>query len=116
MHYNLPNGGGVDRTAVKLRVAASGAHLQPLHTLLLPAPVELPCPANENGPLCNRDASVFDVVQRFGAHAGRTVAGLQLLCGGSLTHPKADPHPNLRTTGQRHHPDQSGGRAHAPAG
>jgi Copper type II ascorbate-dependent monooxygenase, C-terminal domain len=91
MHYNLLNGGGIDSTAVKLRVAPSGAHLQPLQTLLLPAPVELPCPANESGPLCNRDASVFDVVRRFGDAAGQTVAGLQLLCGGSITQPKAGP-------------------------
>jgi hypothetical protein len=89
MHYNLLNGGGADSTAVKLRMAPAGSALQPLQTLLLPAPVELPCPAGQAGPLCNRDASVFDVVRRFGQQAGRTVAGLQLLCGGSLTAPRA---------------------------
>ena len=47
------------------------------------APVELPCAAGETGPLCNRDAAVFDVARRFGMDSGRTVAGLQLLCGGS---------------------------------
>jgi hypothetical protein len=91
MHYNLLNGGGVDATRVKLRVAAPAAQLQSLHTLLLPAPVELPCASNESGPLCNRDASVFDVIRRFGQGSGTTVAGLQLLCGGSLTHPSASP-------------------------
>ncbi len=91
MHYNLLNGGGTDSSVVKLRVAQPGAHLQPLHTLLLPAPVELPCPANEHGPLCNRDASVIDVDRRFGGYSGATVAGLQLLCGGSPTHPTAGP-------------------------
>lgn len=91
IHYNLLGGSGTDNTSVRLRVAGRGAHLQPLHTLLLPAPVELPCPADQSGPLCSRDASVFDVVRRFGPDAGRTVAGLQLLCGGSLTHPKAGP-------------------------
>jgi hypothetical protein len=89
MHYNLLNGGGVDSTAVKLRLAAPGAALQPLQTLLLPAPVELPCPANETGPLCDRAASVFDVVRRFGVNSGRVVAGLQLLCGGSFSDPKS---------------------------
>ncbi|MDQ2836476.1 MAG: hypothetical protein M3Y89_03535 [Actinomycetota bacterium] len=91
MHYNLLNGAGVDSTAVKLRVAPAGAQLQPLQTLLLPAPVELPCPTNETGPLCNRTASIFDVVRRFGTQAGRAVAGLQLLCDGSLSQPKAGP-------------------------
>lgn len=91
MHYNLLNGTGVDSTAVKLRVAPAGAHLQPLQTLLLPAPVELPCPANQHGPLCDRTASIFDVIRRFGQDAGRTIAGLQLLCGSSLTEPRAGP-------------------------
>jgi hypothetical protein len=91
MHYNLLNGGGVDSTAVKLRVAAPTAQLKPLQTLLLPAPVELPCPAGQHGPLCDRTASIFDVMHRFGAGSGRTVAGLQLLCDGSLTAPRAGP-------------------------
>ncbi len=91
MHYNLLNGDGADSTTVKLRVAPRGARLQPLQTLLLPAPVELPCPADETGPLCDRNASVMDVVRRFGVNSGRVVAGLQLLCDGSFTDPKAGP-------------------------
>ena len=91
MHYNLLNGAGVDSTTVMVRVAASGARLRPLQTLLLPAPVELPCPANESGALCDRDAAVLDVVRRFGVNSGRIVAGLQLLCDGSLSSPRAGP-------------------------
>jgi hypothetical protein len=91
VHYNLLNGGGVDSTRVRLRLAPSGAALQPLHTLLVPAPVELPCRRGDAGLLCTRDNSVLDVVHRFGDQAGRTVAGLQLLCGGSLTAPRAGP-------------------------
>jgi hypothetical protein len=91
MHYNLLNGDGADSTTVKLRVAPRGARLQPLQTLLLPAPVELACPANETGPLCDRTASVMDVMRRFGTNSGRLVAGLQLLCDGSFTNPKSSP-------------------------
>jgi hypothetical protein len=91
MHYNLLNGTGLDNSEVRLRVAPAGARLQPLHTLLLPAPVELPCPANQSGPLCDRTASILDVMRRFGQQAGGTVAGLQLLCGGSVRHPRAGP-------------------------
>ena len=91
MHYNLLNGAGADSTTVRLRVAAPGARLQPLQTLLLPAPVELPCPPNQTGPLCDRDAAVFDVIRRFGMDSGRIVAGLQLLCDGSLSAPRAGP-------------------------
>jgi Copper type II ascorbate-dependent monooxygenase, C-terminal domain len=91
MHYNLLNGGGADTTSVNLRVAPSGAKVLPLQTFLLPAPVELPCAANETGPLCDRNAAVADVVHRFGDRSGATIGGLQLLCGGSLTNPKAGP-------------------------
>ena len=89
MHYNLLNGGGTDSTHVQLRVAPASAELAPLRTLLLPAPVELPCAADESGPLCDREAAVFDVIRRFGEGSGRTVAGLQVLCEGSLTKPRA---------------------------
>jgi hypothetical protein len=91
MHYNLLNGSGLDNTSVRLRVASPSAHLQPLQTYLLPAPVELPCAPGETGPLCNRAASVADVERRFGGMSGAIPAGLQLLCGGSMTHPKAGP-------------------------
>ena len=91
MHYNLLNGGGTDGTSVRLRVAKTGARLQSLQTLLLPAPVELPCPADQSGPLCNRDASIADVVRRFGDDSARTVVGLQLLCGGLQFHPEPGP-------------------------
>ena len=87
VHYNLLGGSRPDRTGVRLRLASASAHLQALHTMLLPAPVELPCTATEHGPLCDRNASLLDLVQRFGNEAGATVGGLQLLCGGNFIHP-----------------------------
>jgi hypothetical protein len=89
MHYNLLHGSGVDRSSVRLRLAAGGARLQPLLTMLLPAPVELPCAPDESGALCERDAAVADVGRRFGAAAEQTVAGLQFLCGGDLAAPRS---------------------------
>ena len=36
--------------------------------MLLPAPVELPCrPKHADGALCDRDAALADVKERFGA-------------------------------------------------
>ena len=44
--------------------------LQSLHTYLMPAPVELPCrEARAEGPLCDRDAAMVDLRQRFGGAA-----------------------------------------------
>ena len=89
MHYNLLHGTGTDDTVMRLRVAPGDAELSPLRTMLLPAPVELPCAADESGPLCDRDAAVLDVIRRFGLASGRTVAGLQVLCDGSIDQPRA---------------------------
>jgi hypothetical protein len=88
VHYNLLGGSRPDRTAVRLRLASATTHLKALRTMLLPAPVELPCTSSEHGPLCDRNASLLDLVQRFGNEAGATVGGLQLLCGGNFIHPR----------------------------
>jgi hypothetical protein len=77
---------------VQLRLAPGTAHLRPVHTSLLVAPVELPCAPGQSGPLCDRGESILDLMSRFGPDAGTLVAGLQLLCGGaSLTAPQAGP-------------------------
>jgi hypothetical protein len=89
VHYNLREGSSPDSTAVRLRLARAGARLQALKTMLLVAPVELPCPPGETDPLCDRSRAVTDLTARFGPDSGRTVAGLQLLCGGSFINPQA---------------------------
>jgi hypothetical protein len=82
VHYNLLAGDAPDRTAARLRLAPGDADLAPLQTMLLPAPVELPCrPGHEDGPLCSRDAAVADNAERFG-FAAQTANYLHLLCGG----------------------------------
>ena len=91
MHYNLREGTKPDETAVRLRLMPGTADLRALETMLLVAPVELPCAGEEAGRLCDRSQSVLDLVGRFGDQAGRTVSGLQLLCGGSLVTPRAGP-------------------------
>ena len=83
VHYNLLAGSAPDRTSVTLRLSTSRT-LKPLETMLLPAPVELPCRPGVSAPLCNRDAAISDVAARFGPQAPRMVAGLLLLCTGSF--------------------------------
>jgi hypothetical protein len=85
LHYNLRAAGAdastfADDTAVTLRLMPGTADLRPLRTMLLVAPVELPCTDEESGPLCDRAASMTDLMSRIGPSAGRTVAGLALLC------------------------------------
>jgi hypothetical protein len=81
VHYNLLAGTDPDRSSARLRLAEGSSDLGALETMLLPAPVELPCRPGVEGPLCERDAAVLDVMDRFGPRSGQMVAGLQLLCG-----------------------------------
>ena len=72
VHYNLLAGRRSRHVrhpaAARCRAAPTSP---PLHTFLLPAPVELPCrPGHDDGPLCDRDAAVADVKARFGAGPG----------------------------------------------
>ena len=86
VHYNLLKGAAPDVSSTQLRWMKGSADLTPVHTFQLPAPVELPCrPAHDDGPLCDRDAAVADVMARFGG-AGNTNSALHFLCG---TEPQA---------------------------
>ena len=81
VHYNLLAGEQPDVTSTRLRLAAGDKDLAPLETMLLPAPVELPCrPGHDDGRLCDRDAALVDLQNRFGA-VGQSANYLHLLCG-----------------------------------
>jgi hypothetical protein len=81
VHYNLLKGAAPDKSATQLRWMPGSTDLTPLHTFLMPAPVELPCrPDHDESPLCDRDAAQVDVMKRFGSN-GRTNTLLHLLCG-----------------------------------
>jgi len=81
IHYNLLAGTGSDRSTVRLRLSeAKGSDKTPLQTMLLPAPVELPCRDNRTKGLCNRTVAVADLKKRF-AEDPATADLLHLLCG-----------------------------------
>ncbi|WP_254185119.1 hypothetical protein [Nocardioides panacis] len=82
VHYNLLAGPRPDVSATQLRLAPASAGLHPLETMLLPAPVELPCRSGHTQSLlCDRATAVADVQKRFGDEVGQTANYLHLLCG-----------------------------------
>ncbi len=82
VHYNLLAGTRADVSATQLRLAPVSKKMTPLTTMLLPAPVELPCrPEHADGELCDRDVALADVKERFGEKEGSTADILHLLCG-----------------------------------
>lgn len=80
VHYNLLAGQEPDTSAAQLRLAPGARPYEALSTMLLPAPVELPCREEYAlGELCGRTAAVADVQERFGAE-GNTANALHILC------------------------------------
>jgi hypothetical protein len=81
VHYNLLAGQEPDVSAARLRLASGAKDLAALQTMLLPAPVELPCrPGHDAGALCTREAALADNTDRFG-YAAQTANALHILCG-----------------------------------
>lgn len=81
LNYNLLAGSGTDRSTVRLRLSeAAGSTKKALDTMLLPAPVELPCRDNRMAGLCSRAVSVADVSRRFDERRA-TADMLHWLCG-----------------------------------
>jgi hypothetical protein len=85
VHYNLLLGDVPDQSAAELRLTED-PHTQALQTVLLPAPVELPCRPDHGGPLCDRAKAFANLVARFGPDA-QTANFLHLLCGGTAPGP-----------------------------
>jgi hypothetical protein len=96
VHYNLlaTNGraGSTDRSSIRLRLADGSGPMTPLITFQLPAPVELPCTAQESGRLCDRSAAIVDVARRFGADIGDMADELIRACGNGRPEPGSTQH------------------------
>jgi len=80
IHYNLLGGKGSDQSAARLRIAPDTGNYNYLRTMLLPAPVELPCRPGVANRLCDRNAAMADLGERFGLEAA-TADLLHILCG-----------------------------------
>jgi hypothetical protein len=85
IHYNLLATGGrsgeADQSGIRLRLTKGTANTIPLETVVVEAPIELPCTAEESGPLCDRTAALADVGERFGAEVAETEDRLLQQCG-----------------------------------
>jgi copper type II ascorbate-dependent monooxygenase-like protein len=89
VHYNLLRGDKPVRVKLDLSTVPASTPLKPLQLDLMPAPPDIPCPAGETGPLCNRAASLANLAQRTGADQVGFVAGLETICGRNPADPPA---------------------------
>jgi mono/diheme cytochrome c family protein len=85
VHYNLIHKAQRDRSRAVIRFApAATTKLTPLNTILIPAPVELPCPRGVQSTLCSREVAVQQEIKKYGISAALIPSGLLYLCGKSL--------------------------------
>jgi hypothetical protein len=85
VHYNLIHKPQRDRSRAIIRLTpAATTKLTPLNTILVPAPVELPCPRGVKSRLCSRDVAVQQEVKKYGYDAALIPAGLLYICRKNL--------------------------------
>jgi mono/diheme cytochrome c family protein len=85
VHYNLMHPPKRDRSRAVLRVVpAATSALTPLDTMLIPAPVELPCPRGTRSALCSRSVAVSEEARKYGYEAALIPTGLLYLCHKTL--------------------------------
>lgn len=89
IHYNLLEGDAPVRARLMLQVVKQTPKLTPLHLDLLPAPPDIPCPAGEHGPLCNRAASLAELGKTFGESQVQFVNIIETVCGRNPSDPPA---------------------------
>jgi hypothetical protein len=87
VHYNLLVGDKPVKNSLELKTVPATVPLEPLHLDLMPAPPDIPCPADASGPLCSRAASLANLGQRFGQSAVQFVNGLEFICGRNASDP-----------------------------
>jgi Copper type II ascorbate-dependent monooxygenase, C-terminal domain len=87
IHYNLLLGDKPVRAKLVLHTVPASTPLRPMSLALMPAPPDVPCPANVTGPLCNRNAELANLGQRFGQSQVDFVNTLETICGRNPANP-----------------------------
>jgi polyisoprenoid-binding protein YceI len=82
VHYHYSSGHPLDRSTMKLQVSTKPTTPLKVRTML--GPVEIPCESGQTAPLCNRDAAIQDVGQRFPG-MGFVEDGLLGLCNAKVS-------------------------------
>ncbi len=92
IHYNLLEGDKPVLPKFELQtVPAAGSTLERLNLDLMPAPPDIPCPSDVQGPLCDRSAELTALAARTGQDQAGFVSWLEKQCGrDTQTPPEGD--------------------------
>ncbi len=81
VHYNLLVGDKPVTNGLVLHTVPMSTPLLPMQSQYLVAPPNIPCPAGVTGPLCNYQASLNYLNQRFGSGGVLMAKGIDQICG-----------------------------------
>ncbi|HVA08900.1 MAG TPA: hypothetical protein VNG12_19375 [Acidimicrobiales bacterium] len=81
VHYNLLVGDKPVTNGLVLHTVPMSTPLLPMQSQYLIAPPNIPCPAGVTGPLCNYQASINYLDQRFGSGGVEMSKGIDQICG-----------------------------------
>jgi hypothetical protein len=81
VHYNLLVGDKPVTNGLVLHTVPMSAPLLPMQSQYLIAPPNIPCPAGITGSLCNYQASLNYLNQRFGSGGVEMAKGIDQICG-----------------------------------
>ncbi len=81
IHYHYEASAPADRSGMTLEFAEDPTGITPLQSRSLIGPVEMPCRPGATEPLCDRDAAVADVGERFGPGGAMIANALHRICG-----------------------------------
>ena len=84
IHYHFEVDAPADRSALWLDVADGDVdELEEVAVVSFIAPAEIPCSADESGPLCDRDAAVANAIDAYGEEGVRADLALSI-CGAEV--------------------------------
>ena len=81
VHYNLLVGDKPVTNGLVLHTVPMSTALLPMQSQYLIAPPNIPCPTGVTGPLCNYQASLNYLNQRFGSGGVEMAKGIDQICG-----------------------------------
>jgi hypothetical protein len=87
VHYNLLVGDKPVTNRLVLHTVPASAPLLSMQSQYLVAPPNIPCPAGVSGPLCNYQASLAYLNQRFGSNGVVMAKGIDEICGEDSSNP-----------------------------
>jgi hypothetical protein len=83
LHYHYAKQPVPDSSFVSVQLDKATRSIAPIDIVNPLAPVEIPCPAGVNTPLCDRNAALEEVHRLYGGAGTGTANGLHALCGTS---------------------------------